>query len=622
MRLNLLKARIVNYQTYRGEHVLDLMLPPGLYFVGGVNRQYPDMGPNGVGKSTLFGAILWCLYGVALRSDRPGGLVEPWTGEREVRVETDIELGGAWWRIARTRNPNALQLMESRDKGKHWTEPKDATQGVIDDLLGLSRDTFRYTIMLLQFGDLFLDLKPEGQSELFNTVLNLDLWLRASDAGSTLATAVQKELEAHRGTLAQLDGRLSALRGSLASESPKIQEFNVNKAALLAAASARLAELRKGAARGNNPVLGVKSAESAVRGLETDLAALRSSLSTAAGTWANALSRLKTSDSEVERLDKVILLYARPLKKCPECGQSVDADHIASKLADAKAAKARAVEVFVEADAQHDAATEKLNALREQVDAAQKKLAPAQAVSRQAVIDQTRADEAKGRIADAERDIERVKATANPHVASVTRLKQEIKDTAADVAKAKDAAAETESALKAYSYWAATFKEIRLDIVDSVLRELSVMTSQHADELGLHGWRIEFVTEKETASGKVSRKFSNLLYPPRQATPIAWEAYCGGEVQRWQLSARFGLSEMLLSRAGIQPSLEILDEPTAHLSPEGVGDLLRHLKERARDLNRQIWLIDHHALDRGAFDGVLMVTRDRQGSRFEMTGTA
>jgi len=87
------------------------------------------------------------------------------------------------------------------------------------------------------------------------------------------------------------------------------------------------------------------------------------------------------------------------------------------------------------------------------------------------------------------------------------------------------------------------------------------------------------------------------------------------ESQRWMLAVTFGLSEVLLARAGILPNIEMLDEPTQHLSQAGIDDLLDHLKQRAIDAQRAIYFIDHRALDRGAFDGVIQIEKDQAGSR-------
>jgi len=99
--------------------------------------------------------------------------------------------------------------------------------------------------------------------------------------------------------------------------------------------------------------------------------------------------------------------------------------------------------------------------------------------------------------------------------------------------------------------------------------------------------------------------------------PIKWESYSGGESQRWRLAVSFGLSEVLLTRAGATTNIEVLDEPTHSLSPEGTSRLLEHLTERAKTLERVIYFIDQHSLEKGYFDQVFTVINDEEGAHIQ-----
>jgi hypothetical protein len=72
------------------------------------------------------------------------------------------------------------------------------------------------------------------------------------------------------------------------------------------------------------------------------------------------------------------------------------------------------------------------------------------------------------------------------------------------------------------------------------------------------------------------------------------------------------LSEVLLSRAGIEPDIEIYDEITNYISSEGIDDVMEFLKERAIELGRKIYLIDHH-IGVGDFTDVVEIIKDETG---------
>lgn len=62
-------------------------------------------------------------------------------------------------------------------------------------------------------------------------------------------------------------------------------------------------------------------------------------------------------------------------------------------------------------------------------------------------------------------------------------------------------------------------------------------------------------------------------------------------------------------------NIEVLDEPTRHLSNEGVQDLCEFLSARATSLERNVWLIDHMAFESGIFENVVTVVKSKNGSR-------
>ena len=56
------------------------------------------------------------------------------------------------------------------------------------------------------------------------------------------------------------------------------------------------------------------------------------------------------------------------------------------------------------------------------------------------------------------------------------------------------------------------------------------------------------------------------------------------------------------------------DEPSQHLSQEGLIDLAETLAQRAENDQKRILLVDHHAIEFGGFTGVMTVTKDSDGS--------
>jgi len=82
-----------------------------------------------------------------------------------------------------------------------------------------------------------------------------------------------------------------------------------------------------------------------------------------------------------------------------------------------------------------------------------------------------------------------------------------------------------------------------------------------------------------------------------------------------RLAATMGLADLSRSRTGTPLGLEVWDEPTNGLSPQGIRDLLECLQERAQREQRQIWIVDHRSHEFGGFAGGVVVTKTAAGSR-------
>jgi energy-coupling factor transporter ATP-binding protein EcfA2 len=122
--------------------------------------------------------------------------------------------------------------------------------------------------------------------------------------------------------------------------------------------------------------------------------------------------------------------------------------------------------------------------------------------------------------------------------------------------------------------------------------------------------------ERETQSGKIKPGLSVSIFKPKHDEPVKWESWSGGESQRLRVIGAVALSEVLLRRAGVTCDLIVLDEPTRHLSPEGVGDLVEFLVELGRD--HQVFYIDHQVVQSNQFASLITVTRSTSGAKISI----
>lgn len=578
MSLELDKLVIRDYQCFSGEHTFQFNREPGVYLIQGKNLAHPGLGPNGCGKSTLFGAMYWCIYGSTIRLKVPADDVTPWDGGKP-DVWLRFYRDGVKHIINRTRKPITLTL-----------DGKEVNQETIDNAVGLNASAFMRTLFLGQFAPLFLDLTANEQSALFNDALGLQLWLAASDEASTRRRDADRAVGNIRERLQGAAGRLDEANHNLVSDERAAGDYRDRMVADLAKARDRLAKAKKAADSGVGP----------------DAVAIRRKQLDITRKLARATGDVRAWGEQARDLTADIETYAATLKNtkpvCPECGQKVGTDHIKTKLKQLRDQLAHTTKQKADADQQasmlHESNEDNL-----------------------AALDKAAVEEKRYRTQWAEVDAARLQVVdieartkINPFKENIVRHNRRIVELDKEVDREEKLLTAAEQEAGDCALWSDAFKKIRLALVDDTLTELEVSANRQAEALGLAECRVVFATERERKSGKVTAEFTTLLYPFGRDKPVRFEAYSGGESQRWQLAASFGLSEVLLSRAGLTPNVEIIDEPTQHLTDIGIDDLLECLETRARELRRQIYFIDHRSLNRAAFAGVITVTHNHGGS--------
>lgn len=617
MRLSLRSVEARAFRGVRGSVVLDFTsLPAGLYFVRGRNDAEPRLGSNGAGKSTMFDeALSWVLTGRIARSGRPGSSVESWGVGGTTRGAVVLDLGDRRHEVVRTRRPNGLTI-----------DGRSVEQREVDSLLPVQDAALHRTLLIDQFSEMFLSLRPEDKSRMLSEALDLDRWVRASERAGTRARA-------HETSVRNTESSVASMRAALAEAVVQYddgveaeKEFEAEHGALVARLREESATARAAARAASKATVVARKAlplpdgpdygPDALSAERRRVRALRVAADGADGAARRAGRDVELAEAEAERYRA-----ATSTRTCPECGQEVAVAHVADKKKAADAVLRGAKGAREEADRARVLAARVAASAEAELDSAERGAREAEARRAPALAEVVRCEE---REAQAAREVVRADragaeaaARENPHgrrcdvlAARVKELRADIKIMAADLEREN-------AALEHARFWQAGFREIRLEQLDATLAELEMATNRHAEALGLDGWEMHFSTEREKKDGTVQHGFSVSLFPPGRDSPEPWESYSGGESQRWQLAATFGLAEVLLARAGVEPDFEVLDEPTNHLSPEGIDDLLGCLSERAHDLGRRIFVIDHHVLDRGSFDGVIDVIKDEGGTRVE-----
>lgn len=510
------KVELEDFRSFRGKHSFAFPTEPGLYAVTGKNLDNPQLGANGIGKTSLFEAIRWCNYGSTSRGLKAGDIVS-W-GAKSCSVTVHQLIGNEDLTVTRTQSPNSLRLNG---------EPVD--QQTLEKHLRLGPEAFTYAVMIPQFGEFFFDKSPSDKLALFSQIMELDYWLGRSDEASKLAKEVFEAKASVEREIARFSGQLETIDSD-------VEALKIKNKTFADAEAQRIKKLKEHIAKLTAEIEGIKEAESFA---------------------TKALSNLKV---KLERTE-------RGAKKCPTCGQPVknkDLDDLLTNQSDFE---------------------RQLRKLER---------------DRVALYSEIKGTD--------------LSAQKNPYADEITqKLVAKVKATAKITTLEADVAMLNEDHV-ALSFWVGGFKRVRLFIVEQALQQLELEINNCLGSLGLLDWHIKLDVERENKSGGITKGFTVMVYPPDAKAPVKLEAYSGGETQRLRLAGNLGLANLIMERAGLRSTVEVLDEPSQHLSDEGLLDLADTLAERALVTGKRIFIIEHNLLDY-AFAGTITVVKGPDGSR-------
>jgi DNA repair exonuclease SbcCD ATPase subunit len=169
-------------------------------------------GPNGVGKSAVFDAMLYALFGVTKRNDTRDNAVADVIrhGETSARVEFEFEHESRRYRVWRIR-PRIGQPKQGADTltGDTWTPVANAAgkedlKQWVHKTLGLTYETFVSAILLRQgAAEKLIDANKDERREVLRSFIDLDDYLQLQERVKRARADLTSAVRHYR---AQMDG--------------------------------------------------------------------------------------------------------------------------------------------------------------------------------------------------------------------------------------------------------------------------------------------------------------------------------------------------------------------------------------------------------------------------------
>lgn len=592
---------VARFGPFRACQAVPLHGSPGLVRITGKNEVEPELQGNGVGKTSLFDALTFTLYGQTADGSRGPDLVT-WESEEPATLQLAFQLDRIPHLIERSIRPNSLTL-------KVGTGPaKPVEQHVIDSLLGYGKATFLAGTHHAQGLTTFLDLGPTAQLDLLSELLGLDIYARAADLASEGSKKEHEIIARQNETIARSRGEAIALEDEGDSLEDMQSEMMRQRYRFLKTCRREIDGWEKQLATERRKLEDIKDQIKAVD--DTEIDRVKQVFEADAHEHAR-----KSAESHILRTRRAQLATSiKESRVCPTCGRPFE---------NGEAAENHAKTELKRIDGQLAAFSDELSELATTRDTANRRyLNLCNEINRSVEDMRKRQQELSGAIAGINATVSGLRQRqaelskgADPFETRIAKTGQRLRDAEIDITRGLLKRRNALDREMKFDFWRKGFKDLRLSVVETALLHLTVHVNNALDRLGLPSWRLSVDAESLTKSGNVRRGMKISVIIDEHERPVARLSF--GERQRLRIAVSLGMADMIENVTGTVWSAEFLDEPTSWLSPSGVNALLALLAERASLRQRRIFLADHRVYQY-AFTETLMITKSLDGARVEM----
>lgn len=585
-------------------------------------------GANGAGKTTVFSALYWCLYGLLLKdvnaSDVATRVSRRTDKFRGTRVIVDFTKGDMNYRLARhlkftgttkgLKGGDSLMLFEK--KSTDWDFSADDLQGdakykadieeKVENIIGLSAKAFLNAILFGQRMKRLVESDSKDKRALFEELFEMSFIERAKDK----AKARKSDLETESATLsAKYEGVEVSCRSLMASMERKrasMEDWETKKAERVSSALSKwneekeeLMRLRKELHRLEE--LASKYDENGDTALSAAVTNTHELLAASTKRLNAAKRDLEEAVDEVTRAERNIKKHEKDLseveKNCPYCGAELDKKSV-EKVENEIRLK---IEKEKEVRTKMQTRVSELGADVEKYKGVYKKCAEdyhnADQKYKDFVANVKEYKDAANEVRVVEAKLESQDKICKTAMAAWEQAKAETMpdfDLKADEAKKREYEERMEELKESYvklgeemsrvNWWVSKgfgANGLKAFIFNAMLNRLNMYIEKYADVLGV---RVKFSVDVS----KASRPFTTECY--FDGDTVAYETLSGGEKQRVDVAMAFAMHDLVSHNANI--NVLIMDEVFEGLDSDGVEAVYELVRMKAES-GKCVYIVTH-----------------------------
>lgn len=613
--ITLLSLKIQGFASFKDEQTFFFPNKQGLYFIAGENK-VQSIGANGAGKSSLFEALCFCLFGQTSSKLKQGD-VKNKEYEGKCKVTLDFLDNNITKTLIREANPTKIYFIENDKK-------LEKTQLEVEEYLGYSITEYLYSTFIGQFSPKFFDITPLDRVEVLTKILNLGEFDEATEKAKELAKSIKEELTL-KGTeiekylaLISKSEKLIAQYKSLEEQQSvrndeKIKELLVKKETI-----EKDIETHKGK-------LQAYEKEELLFSKEKNI--VKNELTKVSSSYNEAETKLVKVCEEQQRKNKEIQHHRASIEKlsirsiCPTCN-SILTEESKDKTIESFLTKIQLIEKEIEElklaedvlrknyiDITNQLASVKEKLINYEVSPYSEKINELKRIlaCSASVIYQVDSElkELIKPLVDYTSLANKEQLHINEHNKSITDLNKQV----TFLSEKKEVA----------EFWAGKgYKDLKLKAIKTLILEYEVETNKFLHSFGINEWQISYdITLENKTGSNFKRGFFVSVKNVLTDAIVSADSFSGGEFQRYKLAGTLGLISLLRRRFANIFNIIIFDESTQFLSTEGEESLIDILKGFCSKEQLVGFLIDHRNLVDHGFNDVFTVVKDQEGSKIQ-----
>ena len=609
---------IEGFGSYVGATYLNLNTE-GLYIIRGV---------NGAGKTTVFSALCWALYGKTLKEisgDEIASRVElrpaSWKG---TAVHVTFSLGEDEYKVCRHigykdkvggLTAHSTLMVFRNGELETNVQHKSNIQEFINNLVGMDYKLFINTVLFGQRLSRFINCSNDEKRKLLENLFDLDFIADAKVRAETRMQALKVDLSGLQAGENELKKQIEANVRQIDNLHKSIGEKDALKERARIEREAMLLDYQKELVEIENERQGLAQIQAKYETVSVKLKATVAGKECLAETIEKACIDLKRQQGKVNKMladlnqcNRDITSKERERAKlaeisvCPTCKQELpkDEEHIKlmsnALLIDIDKLKEYHVELTAEysqeskvldvmeaseAEMRRDMEiyVKEYNTHNQTLASYRTSLANAPKLDQQEAKIQTKIKDAETYLAELDQMF-----TVDRELAEMTELRETNRLAEVSIEGLREQIATLKEELTAVSWWSATgfgAAGIKTYIFNTRLHQLNSLITQYASRLGVS---VVFGVDLE----KASKPFYTNIY--KNDNIYSYESLSGGEQQRVDICIAFALHDLITS--SIRVNLLILDELFEGIDDLGgtdeIFDLIRY-----KSVGRAVFVITH-----------------------------